>query len=65
MDSIKFDAIAPHIATTFGATKFAEKYSHSMTNYLHQCLISIYKNTKDDYRLKTLNTEIMRMIRMK
>jgi hypothetical protein len=29
-----------------------------MNNYLKPCLISVFKNTKDDYKLKTINTEV-------
>lgn len=65
MDSIKFDALAPQLASIFSISKFGDKYASTMNNYLHPCLISLYKTTQDDYKLKTLNTEILRMIRMK
>lgn len=36
-----------------------------VADHLKPCLISLFKNTVDDYKLKTINTEILRMLRTK
>ncbi len=56
MDSIKFDRLAPEIANIFNMVKYEEHYASIMNEHLKPCLLSLFKNTKDDYKLKTINT---------
>ena len=58
MDSVKFDLIGPKIGNLFNVTGFGGEYSNFITEYLRPCLICLYTNTKDDYKLKSLNTEV-------
>ena len=59
MDSVKFDSICPKIGNLFTAVGFGADYSSLVAEYLQPCLICLYKNTKDDYKLKSLNTEVL------
>lgn len=59
MDSIKFDSLAPSIANIFNFIKLNEHYLPLVGEHLKPCLISLFKNTVDDYKLKTINTEVL------
>ena len=58
MDSVKFDLLGPKIGNLFNVTGFGSEYSNFITEYLRPCLICLYTTTKDDYKIKSLNTEV-------
>lgn len=56
LDSIKFDMLSPEISKIFSLVKFEQYYSSIANEHLRKSLISLFANTKDDYKLKTINT---------
>lgn len=61
--SIKFDSIAPHLTAIFNMTKYENYYPKLIEHALQPCLLALFGSTKDDYKLKTVNTEILRILR--
>ena len=59
MDSVKFDLMGPKIRDLFNLTGLGARYSTFISDSLRPCLLSLFKNTSDDYKLKSLNTDVL------
>lgn len=65
MDAMRFDSVCPWLCNIFNLTGFNSHYGELIEGSLQPCLDSLFRSTRDDYKLKTVNTEILRLVRTK